>query len=198
MYLHTLRRIVALLLLTPTFAFGQSLVERATVHIQIVGHIGQDLGDAQIEQFKLEANNKDFARRFRHNSASGLPFGVYHLQARTTGTYTSERIVRVFQPDVWVVIGLVFGVEGGPLPWKLTGRVKGHSIAKGPVWVRLSGVYPEAVMDTMTNDSGDFALSGIVQGLYVLVTSQDGHVLDVRTVYIPASEPLLIDLKPDQ
>jgi hypothetical protein len=46
MYLHALSGIGALLLLTPTYACGQSLVERATLHIQIVGRIGQDLGES--------------------------------------------------------------------------------------------------------------------------------------------------------
>jgi hypothetical protein len=188
---------LVLLLLVPSYSHDQTTAKLASVHIRVVGHIGQDIGEPHIALFKLKDNDKDYASRFYHSSASGLPFGVYHLELWSKGNITAEREVRVFQPDVWIVVGLVFSVEGGPLPWQLSGSVKGYDIAKGPVFIKLLGVYPDGVMDTRAGDSGDFSILGIIQGRYVLVTLQDGHVLDVRSVYVPSDCPVVIDLKPD-
>jgi hypothetical protein len=74
MYLHTLRGIGALLLLTPTYACGQSLVERATVHIKIVGWIGLDLceslGTARVAM-------RELAQVFRPEQLSKNAFSLY-------------------------------------------------------------------------------------------------------------------------
>jgi hypothetical protein len=190
---------LVLLLLIPSYSHDQTTAKLASVHIRILGLGGQDLGDAEIKQFtpQNDDNHKDFASQFHHNSASGLPFGVYDLRVRCLGHLTAEREVRVFQPDVWIVVGLVFSVEGGPLPWQLSGSVKGYDLAKGPVFMKLLGVYPDGVMDTKAGDSGDFSISGIIQGRYVLVTLQNGQVLDGRSVYVPSDCPVVIDLKPD-
>jgi hypothetical protein len=74
MYPHTLRRIGALLLLTPTYACGQSLVERATVHIQIVGQIGQDLGESLGTAL---AAMRDLARAVRPEQLSKNAFSLF-------------------------------------------------------------------------------------------------------------------------
>src|ERR1700730_7503870 len=74
MYLHSLRGIGTLLLLTPTYACGQSLVERATVHIQMVGRIGQDLGES-LGTARLAT--RELAQVFRPEQLSKNAFSLY-------------------------------------------------------------------------------------------------------------------------
>jgi hypothetical protein len=198
-FLQALRIISLILVWFSVCTLGQKTSEVAVVHVRIVDHAGHDLGEATIKEFKSNSDDTNFANRFQHTEASGIPFGVYHLRAYATGFYTGERDVRVFQPDVWVTLGLDLGsVGGGPLLYKLTGTVRGHGSGKGPFWIRLSGVYSGVILDSVTDSNGNFAISGIPVGIYVLITSQTGHVLDLRPINVPASVPVLIDLVSDK
>ncbi len=189
--------VVFLLLLVCSLGQGQS--RKATVHIRIVDNSGQDLGDPEVSLFRSEDDGQDFASRFRilRGSATGLPFGIYKLRARTHGYWSAERQVRVFQDDVWVVLSLELGMgklEGGLSTYTLSGRVRNLPPVEQPAWLRLSGVYSTVVIDAKASDTGDFSMSGISQGLYVLVVTQDRKVLDVRTVQVPAAAPIDIKL----
>lgn len=195
---HSLRIVWLVFIFVPLYGAGQKQDQNAIVHIKIVDYPGQDLGEPKVEEFRSGRDGKDFADRFRHGSASGIPFTQYHLRVNNVGFYAAEREVRVFQPEVWVVLGLALGEEGGPYPYQLAGHIKGQDASKGALWIRLSGVYSEIMMDSKASDAGDFAFSGIIQGHYVLIISQNGSVLNVRPVDIPFDGPLLIGVEGKQ
>ena len=65
--------------------------ESAVVHIALFDGYGNYLpGDAEVEQFRSE-DGRDFAKRFQHNIASAIPFGVYTIRARTRGFWSAEK-----------------------------------------------------------------------------------------------------------
>lgn len=176
---------------------GQGQPQKATVHLRIVDNVGHDLGEPKVTEFKSKDDAHDFATRFRQGSATQLPFGIYKLRVYTHGFWSSEREVRVFQPDVWVVVSLELGMgklEGGLSTYALSGSVRNLPVAKQPAWLRLSGVYSAVVIDARTGEAGRFSMAGIPQGLYVLVTTQNGKVLDARPVRVPLAGALEIEL----
>ena len=180
-------------------SLGQGQSRKATVHIRIVDHSGQDLGAPEVSLFRSEDKGQDFTSRFRilRSTATGIPFGIYKLRAYAPGFWSGERQVRVFQDDVWVVLSLELGMgklEGGLSTYTLSGRVRSLPFPEQPAWLRLSGVYSTVVIDAKASDTGDFSMSGIPQGLYVLIVTQDGKALDVRTVQVPAAGSLEIKL----
>src|SRR6266446_594872 len=187
--------LVSLLLLV--CGSGQGQPRKATVHIRIVDSSGQDIGEPTVTLFRTEGDQQDFGSRFRKGSATGLPFGLYKLRARTKGFWSAERQVRVFQDDVWVVLSLELGVgelPAGPPTYTLSGRLSDLPSVEESVWLRLSGVCSAVVMDARAGGAGDFSMAGIPQGLYVLIVTQDRTVLDVRTVQVPAAGPVDIKL----
>ncbi|MFI5057794.1 MAG: hypothetical protein ACHQLQ_06385 [Candidatus Acidiferrales bacterium] len=191
---------LAVLLISLYLPFGTAGPEgsdRATLHVRVVDHSGRDVGRVTIVEFKSKGGGRNLAGLFRGNDIVAVPFDVYHLRLYATGFYSAERDVPVFQSDVWVRVGLALGEEGGPLRFQLPGVVKTPKPKEGgETWVRLSGVYSTFVMDAKVTDSGEFAIAGIPQGIYVVTTTQKDHIVDVRPVSIPFDTNLVIDLTP--
>ena len=187
------------LLLSFSGAIGGQRRESAAVRLRIVDVAGRDLGEANVEEFAPKNNEADLAKKFRRNAAFGIPFGVYHLRAGAAGFWSAQRDVRVFQPDVWVVMQLDLGMgttEGGLQTFSLSGSVSGLRSISQPVWLRAVGVYSGVIVDAkVDDDTGHFALAGLPQGAYVVITVQAGRVLDTRSAQIPTASPLHIDLR---
>ena len=173
----------------------------ATVHLRIVNFndAADDLGTANVETFEGEYGDipsGNLAGRFHGNVAHGVPYDFYRLCARTTGFWTGCTEVPVYQPEVWVVLGLRFGSAGLAGLSDLTGTVENARDGKIPVWVRLLGVYSGMAVDTKVDSSGHFRMSGIPPGEWILVTMQKGRILDTRaiTISFPETGPVRIDL----
>jgi hypothetical protein len=185
------------ILLAPPSTLSQREQERATIHLRIVGLAAVDLGEAKVEIFKSESGGRDLAARFKGNTALGVPFGIYKLRVYTRGFWSAEREVRVFQPEVWVVIQLEIGMtrrEGGLRTFELSGSVKNMTYESEPIWLRLAGVHSGVTLDARVSTLGDFKMAGIPQGLYVLVTTQGDRILDTRPIQIPVTVRIEIDL----
>jgi hypothetical protein len=181
------------------------LPKAATVRIILVDCGGHDLGQkVEVEEFRdVATGGPDAAHLFRQNIGTGVPFGTYRLRVRTTGFWSAERQVRVYQNDVWVVETLELGMgakEAGLPTSALSGRVKGLEQSSSMTRVRIAGVYSSVVMDTMTNSLGEFKFDGIPNGYYLAAVIRDGEVLDLRSFRLPQanSQDLVIDLSKGQ
>lgn len=186
--------VAGLLLFGLTTAVQQSS-NQGTVHIHIVDAAGKDLGEARVTSF--DSGHKQLADLFVHNVASGIPFGSYRLKVNAPGFWTAERQVLVLQPEVWVVVQLELGMgqgEGGLSTFETSGIVTGWKKQDGPVWIRVAGIFSNAIADSKVGPTGHFALAGLAQGKYVLVVTQNGVPLQCRNFDVPLSKPLAIDL----
>lgn len=180
---------------------NQDPAQTATVHIVLLNSYGNSLGEkAEVIEFRdTTPGGHDFVHSFRQNTGTEVPFGTYRLRVRTAGFWTAEREVRVYQSEVWAVAALEFGMgtsEGGFPTSNVSGRIRGLESTKNPVRLRLSGIYSTAVMDTVMNPLGEFRFAGIPNGCYVIVTTREQEVLDVRSLCTPRERGgmLLIDL----
>ncbi len=203
----TLTKVVPLVAIVLCPALQQRQTETATIHVRIVDVRAHDVGEARIESFKQveffssRKNRKDYASRFHQNTASDIPYGIYHLRVSARGFWSAERDVRVFQSDVRVVVQLELGMgsdEGGFVSYPVSGRVKNLLPSSEPVWVKLVGVYSGVNMETKVSSSGDFILNKVPQGGYVLITIRETKILDCRPVEVPMSAPVLIELRTDK
>ena len=191
------------LLVLPLFGSGDAPTQEpepvAKVHLKIVAALnGDDLGTARVTSFKSETDGRDYAKQFRDNIASTIPYGVYRLRLYQDGFYTAEGQVVVAQPVVWVVMGLHVGSIVSPEPpWpaELSGIIRNIPSGDDPVWVRLAGVHSTVVRDAKVDDSGNFLIAGLRRyDKAVLVVWSGAKILDFRTVTIPTEGPLVIDL----
>src|SRR5207248_1467865 len=121
-------------------AFSQQHNEAATVHLKFVDSRGQDLGAGRVTLFQ-SADSVNFAARFQNNVAADIPFGLYRLKAYQQNFYTVEQTIRIYQREVWAVIQLTVGQEGGPLLYHLIGTISGFPSSSPPFWIRAQGLY---------------------------------------------------------
>lgn len=173
----------------------------AKVYLKIVvAPNGEDLDDlepAKITFFKSKIDGHDYARRFRGNVASDIPYGVYQLRLYQTGFASAEREVVVKQSEVWVVVGLHPGeISGDPWAYELFGTVRNIPSSDRPVWVRYVGVQSTLVGDAQVDGSGSFVIAGLRRDRGLLIVWSGKQILDVRPVDVPTDEALLIDLTP--
>jgi hypothetical protein len=180
---------------------GQQQTRQATVHLVVVDGFGRDLGEAKVSSFTDVDTGKNLAERFHDNTATGVPYGIYTVHAREVGYFTGEVTAQVFQPNVWVVVGLRYGEELPIFPaprLQIPGTVKNIDPSEQPVYVRLAAVYSDFIMDTRValDHSGSFTLAGVIpDGKYVLITIGRTKVLDFRLIDVQRPmAPITIDL----
>jgi hypothetical protein len=85
--------------------------------------------------------------------------------------------------------------EGGLRTFQLLGEVKSHLSSNQPIWLRLAGVYSSTMADGKADEAGKFVLSGLPQGMYILMTTQNGRILDVRPIDIPTTRQVLVTVQ---
>jgi hypothetical protein len=187
-----------LVLILSSSAFLNSAEKTATVRLRIVDFTSlENLGVAEVATFEREYGDipsGNLAARFRQGVARDIPYAFYKLCARTTGFWTACTEVPVYQPKVWVVLGLRPGLSGPSGLSGLAGAVRGTLPGKSAIWVRLMGAYSGITTDAEVGSSGRFQMSGIPDGEYVLITIQAKRIVDTRPVHIPTDGPIEIDL----
>jgi hypothetical protein len=199
---HFISRAVTLLflILYGLSAFGQSNDPTAIVHLKFVDLFGKDLrefGEGKVALFEA-TDSRNFARSFAHNTAKGIPFGVYRLRARLNCVYPARNskdkacyvfyhtdyIVNVFQREVWVVVQLDAAIEDGPLRYQIAGTVTGVPDCSG-IWIRAQGLLSSMVADAPCGIDGKFEIGGLPFGTYLLTTRQGDRILDLRSIQVP-------------
>jgi hypothetical protein len=168
----------------------------STVRIVPVHVLGNELGgNVDVDLFQSKDEKTNFAKRFHSGSASGIPYGTYTTRVYVRGFFPAERVVRVFQPNVVVVIGLQIGMEGGPPTSNVSGRIRGADQSAGAIRVRISGVYSNDTLDAEVNGLGGFSLEKVPQGEYVLAVTQRERVLVVKAIKLSSAEsPIVIEV----
>jgi hypothetical protein len=168
----------------------------STVSVVPVHVLGNELDEnIDVDLFQSQDEKTNFSKSFHRGAASGIPYGIYAIRVHVRGFWSAERVVRVFQPHVLVIIGLQIGMEGGPPTSNLSGRIQGADQSAGPIRVRISGVYSNDILDAEVTGSGGFALEKVPDGEYVLSLTQRENVLAVKAIKLPSLEsPIIIEL----
>jgi hypothetical protein len=163
-----------------------------TVHLKVVDPLGNDINDPTVTQFMSQEIGHNLSPRFSQGVAVKIPFGTYELKVHCVGFYSAVRTVQVYSPDVWAVVELLPGQEGGPTRSTLRG-VLGSSNQQ-QLWVRLVGMRSDMIFDGRVDSSGTFTLAGIPSATYLLIVRQRDEVLLTRAVKITQDESLSLTL----
>ena len=176
----------------------------ATVHLVGVDGFGRELGALQVLSFRDENNGHEFRERFQQNTASKIPYGVYHVRVGHIAYWFTEKRVFVFTPNVWAIVGLKISELGDSESpnshWVVSGTVNNIDPAEEPVYVKLLGLYQDYSVEDrvdVSGGSGSFTLAGQnPQGRFLLITLGRTRALDVREFTIPARSPIEINVGP--
>jgi hypothetical protein len=151
---------------------------------------GNRLDPPIIRQFKSEENGKDFTKLFHQNAAEGIPFGEYRVEVYLPDYTSALRVVNVYQRNVTIVVGLVIVPEISPI--SLHGRVVGlQASATTGTFVKLSGVYSDASTESAIDSKGEFDMSVLLPGKYVLTVVNVEGIVASRVLTIPYDGPAL-------
>jgi hypothetical protein len=165
----------------------------STVRVVPVHVLGNELGEnIDVDLFQSQDGKTNFSKSFHRGAASGIPYGIYAIRVHVRGFWSAERVVRVFQPNVLVIVGLQIGTEGGPPTSNVSGRIRGADQFAGSIRVRISGVYSNDILDAEVNGSGGFSLEKVPQGEYVLAVTQRDRVLAVKAIELPSAESSIV------
>jgi len=165
----------------------------STVRIVPVHVLGNELGEnVDVDLFQSQDEKTNFSKSFHHGAASGIPYGIYAIRVHVRGFRSTERVVRVFQPKVLVIVGLQIGMETGTPTSDVSGRIQGADQSAGPIRVRMSGVYSNDILDAEVTGSGGFALEKVPDGEYVLAVTQREKVLVVKAIKLPSAESSIV------
>ncbi len=187
--------VVASCVLFPCQALAQARAGTATIHLKIVAaEIDLDLGEAWVTRFQSEETGEDYAKQFRNNRASGIPYGTYQIKLHQDGFYSAVRRIVVYQPEVWVVMGLEVGMEGGPRVHTIIADIRPLPSATEEVWVRLVGVFTDTIIDSKVRSSGTVLLAHVPVGHHVLIIRVGTRILATKPVTVPQRDPLIVEL----
>ncbi len=169
---------------------------QATLRIKIVSQSGNDLGIAEVTSLRriYPAIDRERRAEFKGNVMSGLPYGTYRIRLHAKGFRTVEREVQIYQPEVWAVLQLQIGEEGGPSLFDVNGHITMAEPTDDSVWMRLVGIYSNFVFDAKADQTGAFKIGGVPLGDYILFVRVETHVLEIRRVHVPAPEAITIQL----
>jgi len=190
--------LVALLFCAVAGAPDSVAATTGLVHIKLSDSYGVPLdGEPRVETFRLATDGPNLAAEFKDGSAKMIPYGVYSLRARASGFWSATREVRVFEPEVWVAIGLEIGMgknEGGFPTSKVLGTIVNPQFAKSRLHLRLSAIYSNTILDSQTASDGGFRFENVPNGLHVLTVTDGTEILDVRKLKVTSdSVSLKID-----
>lgn len=194
--------ITTCLYLTSFSVIPPSKQPESTVHLVPVSIYGDTIdGDVGVDAFEALPKRKDFAHHFHGNIGVRIPYGMYRARIYRPGFWSSERLITVSEPETVAVVALPIGTEGGPQTSNLSGRFRGASPTGGPIRIRLSGVYSGEIIDTAAKRSGEFSVTGVQDGTYVVIATQQDRatqrdrVLSVKAICIPGKDsgPLVLD-----
>jgi hypothetical protein len=171
----------------------------AAVKVLAFDTAGRFLGSPNIKLFESETG-ENLAGKFRGGIAEDIPPGVYRIEAGLPAYYPARKFVRVYQPEVTVIVGLESGFrEASTVPLVLHGRITNEvpAVGKHP-FVKALGVFADVSAEAIIGPDGTFDLPGLGWGTYLLLVVDEDGVLASRTVTIPyTGSPLQIELKSD-
>ena len=154
--------------------------------------LGKLLSPPTIRLFKSEEDNRDFTKLFHPNTADGIPFGTYRIEAYLPGYFSAVRDVGVYQRNVTIIVGLGFGHELPDIAHTLTlnGRIVGlQSQSTNGSFVKLTGIYSAKSTESTINSSGEFEMSGLFAGKYLLLVVNEQGIVASRLLTIPDDGP---------
>jgi hypothetical protein len=113
----------------------------------------------------------------------------------TAGAVAQSAAEMAVQTVPGYACGLIRG-ENAPTS-SIPGCIRGVDQTNWPIRVQIAGVNSNSILDTRVDKSGRFSFKDLPMGDYVIVATQRGKILVVRTVRLPLTmAPVVINVSP--
>jgi len=174
-------------------------VRTATVHLVLDFDLPGTSTAFRVDSFVNRDGDFDLASHFQDKLGLKIPYGTYDLQVFHHLGYARRR-VDLFQPEVWVILGIETYGESEALGPRTTfaGRIENIQPGDEPLFVRLVGTYFSYSLDakvSVTGTSGTFQLVGDEPyGRYLLLTVSSKGILDIREFDPNQDTPIVVRL----
>jgi len=172
---------------------------RATVHVEVVGAFGSEITNAEI---RLRSGDKTLDLTAKGSTFHNVPYGSYTLVVWDHGGGGAKRELAVNVKELWVRVGLIMPTgdrlwPGGDL--SVSGAIQ--PVPKGKHWwIRAEGVFLHASRESPIDGRGQFSISGLEMGTYLIEVFDGSRLRHVQTIEIDTRVPdtrLNISITPD-
>jgi hypothetical protein len=176
--------------------FGET--SQAILKVQVMTFIGDTLDEASISL--LEKNTNDTIKCQVTNNGTGytlqpVPYGSYILQVRRPGFREHKQLLTVYQPRLSFRVFMRLARISDEKQTELIGSVVPAPGAATRLWIKLLPLLStELIGETEVNAKGEFSLTGLDEGRYVLVVMKDTDVLHMTEIKLFGSPQLKIEL----
>jgi hypothetical protein len=161
---------------------GKTFKEKtsATIEITTIITITGESADESISELSKRGisvvnlvqryTNQNFRDNFRGLQGSNIPYGDYMLRLAVPGFKNYEQTLRVYQPLVFVRIGLNVSLNvDTPIPIA-KGNIKPISTDTSSLWIKLIPIVNNnSLMESRVKSDGSFQFAGFDLGEYLLV-----------------------------
>lgn len=163
----------------------------ATIHVDVVGPFGATVQFARVQLLSAD-RKRDLSAPQGGLIIANVPFGRYILIVSDQGGGLAEREVVVNAKEVWVRAGLSF--PGGNRAWPGGDLTISGDLVPPPRnvkgwWVRIEGVFLHDSRESLILPSGQFSISGLEMGSYMVEVFEGNKLRHAETVEIDTRQP---------
>jgi hypothetical protein len=180
---------------------AKSPVPTATVKVVAVNVEGDPLSRTDVYSF-VDENGAERVGLFKHDHASGVPYGKYRMSVQANGGFREETFfVLISAPDVLVTAALQwYGVENDLGGGRFSGRIIGQIPWSVGLWCKAAGLYSREQFESEVSAmERTFDFGEVPGGCYVLTCVSDRKTIVVqRVLRIWASGPFKVEYNPSQ
>jgi hypothetical protein len=151
--------------------------------INIVSSFGDALHDADVV-LKSIGPADSYSTQGSEAKFPHLPFGMYQLRVRLAGFYDREEIVRIYQANLRLIVGLDLMTPHSFIAPELFGTVNFKRKSDTVKYVRLVALYSSEFFENEVDPSGHFHISGMPSGKYALLILEGGKTVALKDVIL--------------
>jgi hypothetical protein len=114
--------------------------------------------------------------------AKPVPYGTYVLRVGVPGFKYLRREINLDQPSLVVRSELLIGAECGGLN-TIRGKIKSAPVDR-ELWIKVIPIFGTGGTESRVASSGDFEISGLDYGHYVLVVMDGDKAIHTETIVV--------------
>ncbi|HET8550844.1 MAG TPA: carboxypeptidase-like regulatory domain-containing protein [Bryobacteraceae bacterium] len=164
-------------------------VQHGTIKVAAFDITGALMPRVQVEVLEL-GTNRVLHKGSSEGRVEGVRFGIYRIRISAPGFYSTERDVRLQEPELILRAQLSLGEECGRQSSSLSGSISGLRTDR-ELWVKAIPLRGTGGAEAKVH-GGYFLISGLDAGEYLVVVLNDKSVLHTEVMRITGDAKLAI------
>jgi hypothetical protein len=166
---------------------NEDVPETAAVELTLSAVFGRPVGKA-LAVLKAIGPPKQYRQSGETIRFEKVPFGLYDLEIQAAGFSTRRERIEIYQPEVHLWFGLFVSPLHGDQRPEITGSIMPHETNPKDLWVRLVPLLGSDFVEDRVGPSGEFRLTGVHPGRYVLLVFNQEKLLMTQPVDFPGGK----------